>query len=118
MTPDKEKLYDLTYLKENISDDEDVIRDLIRIFLENTPQDLSNLNKAYEENDLEQVALTAHKMKSSLDVLKVDQLHNVIRRIDKPFKTEELKDELPEIMNRINSILEKVIKQLSDDFSV
>lgn len=117
MTPDNEKLYDLSYLKENISNDEDVIRELIMIFLENTPQDLKNLNRAYNENNLEQVALTAHKMKSSLDVLKIKPLHDVIRRIDKPFKAEEFKDELPEIINKINNVIETVIGQLQDDFS-
>ncbi len=117
MTTENDKLYSTSYLTENISSDEEIIHDFIELFLENTPNDLKSLNMAFEEKDIEQISAAAHKMKSSLDVMKISALYDEIRKIDKPFKTETLTNELPEIIANINNVLEKVFDQMKNDFS-
>ncbi|HPE34182.1 MAG TPA: Hpt domain-containing protein [Bacteroidales bacterium] len=118
MKPANERLYNLSYLKEQLGDNDEILQELIQIFLENTPADLADLNKSLENNDLEHLAAVAHKMKSSLATLKIDELKDVMVSIDKPFKTQELKKDLPGILAKINEVLAIVFEQLREDFSM
>jgi len=118
MTPKSEKLYSLAYLSEVIGDDTDVLNDLMKIFVDNTPNDLNDLNQAFQAGDLEKFAALAHKMKSSLATLRIDTLREIMLSIDKPYKAIEIKDQLPGIVAKINATLEVVFKQIKNDFKL
>lgn len=118
MTPESNKLYNLSYLAEVLGNDTEVMTDLIKIFVDNTPNDLHDLNLAFQAEDLERFAALAHKMKSSLATLRIDSLKEIMLSIDKPYKATEIKNELPAIVEKINSTLEVVFKQLKEDFKL
>jgi HPt (histidine-containing phosphotransfer) domain-containing protein len=118
MNSENKKLYNLEYLIETIGNDPDVIKTMIEVFLEYTPKDLAELSMAMKENDLKKVAFHAHKMKSSVAALRIDDLKDVLQSIDKPDKTEALKDEIPAIIQKVNEVLTVVFEQLKRDFSL
>jgi HPt (histidine-containing phosphotransfer) domain-containing protein len=117
MNSENKKLYSLDYLIETIGNDPEAIKMMVDVFLEYTPKDLAELSSAVKENDLRKVAFHAHKMKSSVAALRVDDLKNVLQSIDKPEKAAELKDDLPAIAQKINDVLTVVFEQLNRDFS-
>jgi HPt (histidine-containing phosphotransfer) domain-containing protein len=113
-----EKLYDITSIREMLGDEEEVKR-MMAIFLESTPISLQDMNDGFKEDDADKLARNAHKMKASLDMLKVNDLYEVVRKIDKDFKVEEIpQDELEEIVAKMNSVLEKVFEQLKEEFKL
>jgi HPt (histidine-containing phosphotransfer) domain-containing protein len=118
MNSENKKLYNLEYLIETMGNDPEAIKMMVEVFLEYTPQDLAALNLAFQENDLRKVAFHAHKMKSSLAALRIDDLKNLMLSIDKPDKTEAIKDELPAIIQKVNEVLTVVFDQLKSDFSM
>lgn len=118
MLPNRNRLYKLTYIQEAFGDDKEIVFDLATIFLDSTPKDLAELNLALEEKNYEKLAAVAHKMKSSLAILRVDDLKEIMISIDKPFKTNEKKDELPDIVRKINEVLTIVFQQMREDFSL
>jgi len=118
MNSENRKLYNLEYLIDSMGNDPEAIKMMIEVFLEYTPQDLAALNLALQENDLHKIAFHGHKMKSSVGTLRVDDIKNLLQSIDKPEKTEALKDQLPDIIKKINEVLFIVFDQLKRDFSL
>ncbi len=113
-----EKLYDITSIREMLGDEEEVKR-MMGIFLESTPVSLQDMNEGFREDDADKLARNAHKMKASLDMLKVNELYEVVRKIDKDFKVEEIpQDQLEEIVEKMNTVLEKVFEQLREEFKL
>ena len=69
---DSKKLFDLTNLNEMLGGDKKAILQMVKIFLQATPDSLNELNKCYEKNDLQGVSKLAHKLKSSVDILNIE----------------------------------------------
>lgn len=112
------KLYDITSIKEMLGDDEEV-KHMMSIFLESTPISLQDMNEGLRDNDADKLARNAHKMKASLDMLKVNDLYDDVRKIDKDFKVEEIpQDQLETIVGKMNTVLEKVFEQLREEFNL
>lgn len=118
MQTQKNRLYSLSYLTKNITSDEEIIRDLIQIFLDNTPEDLRQLIVHSKNGEIEKMVAAGHKMKSSIDTLGIDQLYHPIRRVDRMENYEKHKDSLHETINEINEVMEEVFKQMREDFSL
>ncbi len=117
MQTQKNRLYSISYLTENITDDQEIIKDLIQIFLDNTPEDLRLLNEHYKNGEIEKMIATGHKMKSSIDTMRIDQLYHPIRRVDRMGNYEKHKESLHETINEITEVLEQVFAQMREDFS-
>ena len=111
-----EKFYDLTNLKEMLDGDKAAVKKMIKIFLDTTPNNLSELNNSYKSNDLDIVGKLAHKLKSSIDIFNITELKSEIRKIEKYAKDKINIDELPAHIGKLNSILSNVIKQVEADF--
>ncbi len=112
------KLYDITSIREMLGDEEEVKR-MMTIFLESTPVSLHDMNEGFKEDDADKLARNAHKMKASLDMLKVNELYDDVRKIDKDFKVEEIpQDQLEAIVEKMNTVLEKVFEQLREEFKL
>lgn len=113
-----EKLYDVTMIRDMLGD-EDELRRMIGIFLESTPVSLNDMNEGFHEDDADKLASNAHKMKASLDMLKVNDLYDDVRKIDKEHKVQEIRqDQLDVIVKKMNAILEKVFEKLREEFKL
>lgn len=113
-----EKLYDITMIREMLGDDEEIKR-MIAIFLESTPVSLNDMNEGFREDDADKLARNAHKMKSSLDMLKVNDLYDDVRKIDKEYKVQEIpQEDLEVIVKKMNALLEEVFEQLREEFKL
>lgn len=113
-----EKIYDLTMIRDMLGEEEEV-RNMIGIFVESTPVSLNDMNEGFKDDNADQLARNAHKMKASLDMLKINQLYDDVRKIDKDFKVEDIpQDELEEIIKKMNSVLENVFEKLKEEFKL
>jgi HPt (histidine-containing phosphotransfer) domain-containing protein len=111
------KLYDLTQLIDIVGD-QDGLQKMVTIFVESTPRIMDDLNENLLTNNFEMIAHNAHKMKASIDMMKIVSLHDVIRKIDKPEKVLENKTDLKEIVGFINITLDSVFADLKKEFSL
>lgn len=109
-----QKLYDLTMLIGMIGEEEG-LQLMLNIFLESTPKILEELNNSYAKKDFETLAKNGHKLKASLDMMKINSLYDVIRQIDKHEKTLANKENLEQIINQINATLGEVFVQLKQE---
>jgi len=111
-----QKLYDLTNLIGMIGDGEG-LQMMLSIFLESTPNILNEMNDSFVNKDFENMARNAHKIKASLDMMKIDSLHDVIRQIDKHEKALANQGELASIIEKISAVLRQVFDQLKEEQS-
>jgi HPt (histidine-containing phosphotransfer) domain-containing protein len=109
------KNFDLGYLSESVGDDEDFYK-MLAIFTESTPKILSELNESYITNDMRGVADSAHKLKSTIDILRINELQDQIRRIDRLPHVIENKNELPQIISHIMDVMHRVLWEIRRDY--
>jgi HPt (histidine-containing phosphotransfer) domain-containing protein len=113
------KLYDLGKLNEMLGDDAEEVRNLLNIFVSITPVSLQSMNEGYEEDDAKKIATYAHKMKASLAILDIDALFDIVRKIDKQDKVEDIRqEELDKIISTMNQVINEVIDQLREEYQL
>jgi HPt (histidine-containing phosphotransfer) domain-containing protein len=113
-----EKLYDISGLQEFVEDDEEQVIFLVSIFLEDVPQMLNDLNRAYRAGDMEKVKFFSHKLKSSIDLFKINTLHAVIRSIEQYAKAGTNLEQLETLLNKTNTVLTQVMDELKEEYSL
>lgn len=112
---DSKRLFDLTNLNEMLGGDKKAILQMVKIFLQATPESLSELNKCFDKNDLQGVSKLAHKLKSSVDIFSITDIKQDIRRLENITRDNINLDEVPELVGNINKILSEAIKQVEDE---
>lgn len=109
------KLYDLSNLNEMLGGDRAAIFQMVKIFLQATPESLNELNTCFDKNDLDGVSKLAHKLKSSIDIFCVNEIKQDIRRLENNTKDNINVDEVPTLVQKINSILKLAIEQVKEE---
>jgi len=112
---ESKKLFDLTNLNEMLGGDQKAIFQMVKIFLQATPESLSELNKCYEKNDLDGVSKLAHKLKSSIDIFCINDIKQDIRRLENNTRDNINIDEVPELVSKLNTILNLAIEQVKQE---
>ena len=85
--PAIESLFDLSLLRE--MDDNEYSSEILTIFLDNTPAELNELKRACIAHKFETAGQTAHKLKSSTGLLKINRLLHVLIEIEACVKAEK-----------------------------
>jgi len=79
-TISKEKLYDLSLLEE--MDDVDYIIEIVSIFLNETPKEIAEMQKAAISGNIAMVCNKAHKLKSSTGLIQANGLLQILKNIE------------------------------------
>jgi HPt (histidine-containing phosphotransfer) domain-containing protein len=111
---DSKKLFDLTNLNEMLGGDQKAIFQMVKIFLQATPESLSELNRCYQKNDLDGVSRLAHKLKSSVDIFCINDIKQDIRRLENNTRDNINIDEVPAQVEKLNNILNQTIEQVKE----
>jgi len=106
------KLFNLTNLDEMLGGDRQAMLQMVKIFLQATPESLTELNNCFEKNDLEGISKLAHKLKSSIDIFSIVDIKNDIRRMENLARENVSTEEIPDLMEKINKILNEAIEQV------
>jgi HPt (histidine-containing phosphotransfer) domain-containing protein len=115
MAIDKKKLFDLTNLNEMLGGDQKAIFQMVKIFLQATPESMSELNKCFQKEDYEGVSKLAHKLKSSVDIFCVNEIKQDIRRLENITRDNVNLDEVPELVQKIDTVLNLAIEQVKEE---
>ncbi|MFC3560111.1 Hpt domain-containing protein [Pedobacter jamesrossensis] len=111
-----EELYDLAGLRTISKGREAFVKKMVDMFCEQTPITVKEMIDAYHANDLEQMGLIAHKLKSSVDNLSIFPLLKTIRDIETIGRENLDASVLPVALNQTETIINKVIEKLREEF--
>lgn len=106
-----EKPLKLEYLDEISAGDIQFKKDLIKIFLNQIPEFISNMKKFYADNDLKALAKEAHTAKSSVLIFGMEETGASLKKLQL-FAEENTPDPITEIIQSVELGLENMSKLL------
>jgi PAS domain S-box-containing protein len=107
----KENLFDLSILHE--MDDNEYIKDILTIFLNNTPDELNDLKKACSAKNFESICKMAHKLKSSAGLLQANGLLKILVKLEE-FAKAQISDGLTVLAEQAGEEYKKLEDPLKD----
>lgn len=107
------KLFDLSTLREMLEGDNAVLNTMLIKFVEISPKLLAEINTSFENNDLEKVRKIAHDIKPTIDILNINELKAEIRLIEKNSADKDKREELRQLITKLNDIYTKVLNQIA-----
>jgi len=82
MKKNSDNLYSLEKLRAMVNGDEDFVKEMITLFLLKAPDTIDLIVKNYDSKDLENLANHAHKLKSSIQIIGNEDIHNLVKDIE------------------------------------
>ncbi len=82
-------VFDRQRLLRALGEDEDLLEEIVAIFLQDTPNEFGPLEKAIADSDLGMVALQAHKLKGSAANVRAESMRKVLADIEEAAKLEK-----------------------------
>lgn len=105
---------DMSMLYEIAGDDTEYIHTMVATFLENMPVTLKKVDDALHAQDYDSLHRAAHYAKSSLSVIKINDVYNWVEKIEYNAKHKIELDVLASLIQRVKdkfAIAEKVLSQ-------
>ncbi len=84
----KRKLIDLSYLKSMAGDSKELINEMIGIFISQIPEFISQMKSYYEDKDWKNLGLIAHKAKSSVAIMGMEDQSVLLKELELECKNE------------------------------
>ncbi len=122
--PNKEPTYDISELIAISRGNESFVKKMVDIFCDQTPVLLKNMLEAYDAGDLQKMGEIAHKLKPSIDNLKMNfmpyqliaSVTQKIREIEKRGTGDLGNSNLKEILYETEAVLTNVVSLLKKDY--
>ncbi len=111
-------LYDLTMVRSVSGGDEAFIKKMVQLFIETVPPGLADLQEALAGQQWQKMGKIAHKLKSTIDSMGISALKDEIRLIENNGRYEKDLEGLPELSNKVTTVISDCIVQLKRDFSL
>ena len=104
---------DLSYIKENVTDDEEFISTLLQVFLHSLDPDRRDLNEGIDSGDHESIKRAAHKLKSSFRSLGMRQPWTLLQEIEDIGHHRGSLDEIVRKKIELDYVIPKVVKEVN-----
>lgn len=114
--PKGEPLYDLSALQEISRGNDAFIEKMVNLFCQQSQVMVEQIKIAYAADKLEVMGAVAHKLKPSIDNLKINSLKQVIRKIEDAGKAQSKTHELAGLIQLTEDIICKTVTELKQEF--
>ncbi len=109
-----DKLHNLDFVNSMAGGNQDFINQLLTLFVDSVPESIALINKHYENNDLENLAKEAHKLKSTINTVQIPSFIEKIKEIEMIGKTGQDLDKLPTLIAEFNDIMPRAVEQVKE----
>lgn len=106
------KITNLAYLEELGMGDDDLLIEMVEMFLKNTPKSINTLRQHREEGNWQKLAAEAHKLKPNLSYVGLDEARDMIIKIEKSAKDDPDSDEIGAQIEEVNEICQQAYQEL------
>src|SRR5207253_9496233 len=98
--------------------DNEFIREIITVFINNVPANAIKLVEACNNKEWERVYFIAHKMKVNIDLLNMESIKTDIHIVEQNAKSKTNLEQLAGKVTHINKIVLRSQKQMKEDFDL
>ena len=109
------KHIDLDYLKQISNGSNEFIYQMISVFIDEVPGEISNLEQHLANKDWKALRATAHKMKPSYSFMGVKELEEMVNAVEEFSDTESRQGELAGLIRSIHATTDEVIAELDQE---
>jgi PAS domain S-box-containing protein len=117
VTEDKIIVSDVTRLMKMIGSDQIQLNIMLDKFLEITPSYLDELNKGDFSNNMQAIATSAHKIKSSIDLVSAPIMRDLILKINQISKNSGDITEVKQLIRQFNTYYKLLESQLREEIN-
>ena len=111
--PKKRKI-DLSFLDEMSCGDINFKQDMIDLFIQKIPNEVDQLEEAFNSNDIDTVKKIAHNMRSSFDIFMLEDFSNYLSIIEQEANIGKFTSESADKMNILQCGIIEVVKNLKE----
>lgn len=111
------RYYDLDYLKEIAEDDEDFMNEMMKIFINEIPSNLSNAQKMAQNGEWESLGKLLHKVAPAFSFFGIHEIESEIHRLEEYIHFSKNLDEIPKLLEIVKELTSEAVKQLKADFN-
>ncbi len=111
-------MYSLDDISHMVDGDEGQINELNRMFLSLAPQMMEDVKEHHLAGNYEKLSAAAHKFKSSIKLWKINDALELVLDIELLSKNRENLESLPKLIDRLDVIMSKVIRQMRSDLNL
>jgi HPt (histidine-containing phosphotransfer) domain-containing protein len=104
----------LKKLIELTNGDDAFIREMLEIFIRNTPESMRNINASLKKKDFEAISAFAHKLKSSIQIVGDNKLHDLVKQIESEAKTEARFKKLSTLIKNLSRELSLLVSWMQE----
>ena len=111
------QIYDLSKIDKMVEGDQVMVKKMIGMFLDKTPDLLQEMKDHLASGAWIEVGKLAHRLKSSINLMGIDKLYDNIRFIEKYSFDEEgtHRDAVPELIEELNTVCQEAFLQLKKE---
>jgi HPt (histidine-containing phosphotransfer) domain-containing protein len=107
-----EQLFDLSYLNQVFQGNQEMVRNIIQLFLEQVPEYVKEMEACVHRDDLLALHPLAHKAKSSISMLGLKNMERNILTIEELSKEHRDMEKLPLLVRQVHDECKVVYSQL------
>ncbi|TXK46945.1 Hpt domain-containing protein [Pontibacter qinzhouensis] len=105
-------LYDLTMIHKMSRGNEAFLRRTKQLFVDTVPQTLQEIQSSFDTADWSTVSASAHKLKATIDALRIESLKTIIRQVEQDAKEQTNLH----LMGSNLELIVAVMSQVTDSF--
>lgn len=107
-----DKLYDIEKMLSLYNGNQQMVTNMIKLFIEHTPQSIKQINTLYHKGDLEGVGANLHKIKPALSMMGMAELDSKVREAESNIKKSENLDSMSNLIRDIDELCGKIVGEL------
>ena len=108
------KIVNLEYLNLVCGGSEEMVSELIDLFLEQTPPEIEKMCECVEKEDWDALNSAAHKTKSSTNILGIEQIKEEIQSIEIWAAERKNLDLIPALIQKVKLVCDQAYKELNE----
>lgn len=112
------RVTDLTYLEKVSNGDNDFIKEMINVYLKETPEAIDNLENHLKNKEWEKFRAVTHKMKPSFSFFGLKDLYDTIDNMEEYSDKKINLELLPDMTAKVKDICNKAMSELRCDDKV
>ncbi len=108
---------DLSYLMQLMDNNAEIVLEVLAIFKSEVPKDIQKLENHLKHEEWEMLSKTAHKLKSSLGNLGLNELRDLFLFIVQNGKDKTNLDKVPLIVGKIVVLIQQLFIDIEDEIA-
>ncbi|MEQ9309595.1 MAG: Hpt domain-containing protein [Balneolaceae bacterium] len=95
---------DLSYLENITAGDEEMIMEMLNLFIEDIPKQVTKIHELAENKELQKLGAEAHKIKPTLQYVGLFEMYEIVKSLESFGKQEVYSPQIIELVEELNTL--------------